>query len=139
MLQGWIDRLRAGDERLSSVSIRRELLDLLKRYHGPLGLGARHSTGHDGHGSAGQTSELPKAVDLSHEPSRLAAWSEFHEKVGTLPDEERDVFELIWYQGLSQAESAEVLHVSKRTLQRRWQAARLHLVEALHGDLPPQD
>ena len=111
----------------------------MKRYCGPQGLGARHSTAHDGRESAEQTSELEQAVDLRHEPNRLAAWSEFHEKVGSLPDEEREVFELIWYQGLSQAEAAEVLHTSQRTLQRRWQAARLHLVEALHGELPPED
>jgi DNA-directed RNA polymerase specialized sigma24 family protein len=33
-------------------------------------------------------------------------------------------------------ESAEVLGVSERTVKRRWQAARLKLHEALHGEVP---
>ena len=125
--------------RLASLNIRRELLDLVKRYCGPQGLAARHSTRHDNPASRETDSDLEQAVDLSHEPSRLATWSEFHEKVGSLPNEEREVFDLIWYQGLSQAEAAQVLHISERTLQRRWQAARVNLVEALGGELPSED
>jgi RNA polymerase sigma factor (sigma-70 family) len=70
------------------------------------------------------------------QPDRLAAWTEFHEQVERLPEEEREVFSLLWYKGLSQAEAAEVLGVSDRTIKRRWQSARLHLHEALGGQLP---
>jgi len=72
----------------------------------------------------------------AHDPARLAAWGEFHEKIGALPDEEREVFDLLWYQGLSQAEAAELLNVSERTIKRRWQSARLRLYEALQGEVP---
>jgi DNA-directed RNA polymerase specialized sigma24 family protein len=37
---------------------------------------------------------------------------------------------------LSQAEAAAVLKVSERTIKRRWQGARLRLVDALGGRIP---
>jgi DNA-directed RNA polymerase specialized sigma24 family protein len=40
------------------------------------------------------------------------------------------------YQGLSQAEAAELLGGSERTVKRRWQTARLILHEALQGEVP---
>src|SRR5207244_829955 len=76
---------------------------------------------------------------VAHEPTRLAAWSAFHEAVEKLPDEEREVFDLLWYQGLAHAEAAELLGVAERTVGRRWQEARLHVAEALHGEIPPRD
>jgi len=70
------------------------------------------------------------------EPSKLAQWREFHEQVEALPTDEQEVFNLLWYQGLSQAEAAALLNMSERTLQRRWQAARLKIFDALNGYLP---
>ena len=46
-----------------------------------------------------------------------------------LPDEEREVCELLWYQGLTQPQAAEVLQMPLRTLKRRWQKVRLKLHE----------
>jgi RNA polymerase sigma-70 factor (ECF subfamily) len=119
--------------RLTSLNIRRELLDLVKHYYGPEGLGARHES------AAGNSDTNGGTPDLTHEPTRLAAWTEFHRQVETLPEEQREVFDLLWYQGLPQAEAAALLGVTERTVQRRWQAARLALYDALHGDLPPSD
>jgi ECF sigma factor len=42
----------------------------------------------------------------------------------------------LWYQELRQAEVAEMLGVSERTIKRRWAAARLELHELLGGALP---
>jgi RNA polymerase sigma-70 factor (ECF subfamily) len=122
--------------RLAALNIRRELLDLAKHYYGPLGQGARHATWGPGDSSGGDGSADADPADLSREPGRLALWGEFHEQIGALPEEEREVFDLLWYQGLSQAEAAELLGVSERTVKRRWQAARLRLHEALGGDVP---
>jgi RNA polymerase sigma factor (sigma-70 family) len=66
----------------------------------------------------------------------LEGWSEFHAQVERLPEPEREVFSLIWYQGLNQKEVQEVLGVSLRTIKRRWQTARLLLYDTLHGDKP---
>lgn len=122
--------------RLAALNIRRELLDLAKHYYGPRGHGAKHGT------SPPRTASDSKAVpahdkqDTTREPGRLAAWSDFHEQIDALPDDEREVFDLLWYQGLTQAEAADILQVTERTIKRRWQAARLRLHEALHGEMP---
>jgi RNA polymerase sigma factor (sigma-70 family) len=120
--------------KLASLNIRRELLDLVKHYCGPHGLGTHYRSNDVEAGT-----ERSQMADGRDEPSRLAQWSEFHEKVQELPEEQLEVFDLLWYQGLSQAEAAEVLHVTERTVQRRWQAARLQLFDTLHGELPPAD
>jgi RNA polymerase sigma-70 factor (ECF subfamily) len=123
--------------RLAAVQIRRELLDLARHYYGPEGQGAHHASDVVKYDSAG---DLRPAAhdkpDLGADPNRLAAWCEFHRQINALPDEEREVFELIWYQGLSQAEAAQVLNISERTLQRHWRSARLKLYEAFQGELP---
>jgi RNA polymerase sigma factor (sigma-70 family) len=53
-----------------------------------------------------------------------------------LPQEEREVFELIGVQGLTHAETAVVIGVSQKTVQRRLNRARLLLAEHL-ADLRP--
>jgi RNA polymerase sigma factor (sigma-70 family) len=65
------------------------------------------------------------------EPSYLAQWSEFHQKVRGLPKEERDVVDLYWYQGLTQAETARVLGVHEKAVSRCWLSARLKLADWL--------
>ncbi len=117
--------------RLAALNIRRELLDLCKRYCGPQGMGAHHITiGPDQDGPP----DAPAQDSL--DPGSLGVWSEFHEQVERLPEEERVVFDLLWYQGLSQAEAAQVLGVNERTIKRRWQSARLKLHDAMKGEVP---
>jgi RNA polymerase sigma-70 factor (ECF subfamily) len=70
------------------------------------------------------------------EPSTLLEWGEFHKRIEALPDDEREMFDLLLYQGLSQPEAAEVLKTSLRTVKRRWQSARLRLRDALRGNWP---
>jgi RNA polymerase sigma-70 factor (ECF subfamily) len=53
-----------------------------------------------------------------------------------MPDDEREVFDLLWYQGLTQVEAAAVIGVTDRTVKSRWRSARLRLHEALGGQLP---
>jgi RNA polymerase sigma-70 factor (ECF subfamily) len=121
--------------RLAGVQIRRELLDLARRYSGAHGLGAHHASiaGADKGHSAG-TGFNP--TDNTHDPDRIAAWTDFHREVESLPEEEREAFDLLFYQGLSQAEAASLLDISERTIKRRWQTARLRLVQALGGKMP---
>jgi len=52
------------------------------------------------------------------------------------PPEERDAFDLLFYQGVHQADAATLLGVSESTVKRRWQAARLRLFDALGGKMP---
>ena len=64
----------------------------------------------------------------------MEKWCAFHEAVERLPVEQREVVGLIYYHGWTQAEVAEHLGVSKRTVQRHWAAAMLKL-HALLKDL----
>ena len=54
----------------------------------------------------------------------------------SLEDEDREIFDLLWYQGLTQVEAARILGLSERQVNRRWMAARLRLADALGGQLP---
>jgi RNA polymerase sigma factor (sigma-70 family) len=56
--------------------------------------------------------------------------------IEALPDEEREVFDLVKIQGMSNAEAAAVVGIAPKTVQRRLQRARLRLSEQL-GDLGP--
>jgi RNA polymerase sigma-70 factor (ECF subfamily) len=58
------------------------------------------------------------------------------EVIENLPEEEREVFNLVRIQGLSQPEAAAVLGVSAKTVQRRLNRGRLLLAEQL-ADLQP--
>jgi RNA polymerase sigma-70 factor (ECF subfamily) len=60
------------------------------------------------------------------------------EAIGNLPDDEREVFDLVHIQGLTEAESAAVLGVAARTVKRRLERGIQLLTERL-GDLVPED
>ena len=64
---------------------------------------------------------------------KLRRWTEFHEAVARLPDDLRAVFDLLWYQGMSQAEAAVLLGVAVPTVKLRWMKARLQVQQALGG------
>jgi RNA polymerase sigma-70 factor (ECF subfamily) len=115
---------------LAATQIRRVLIDLARHYYGPQGPGRRHHSPPPGDGAG------PDVADSSYELKKLAAWTAFHEKIDLLPDKEREVFDLHWYQGLTHRDAADVLGLSERTIKRLWQSARLHLYEALDGELP---
>ena len=122
--------------RLAALQVRRELIDLVRHYFGPEGGGRRHHTNAAEADSLRTPRPAYERPGAAEEPGTLAAWGEFHRQADALPEEERDVFDLVWYQGLKHTEAAAVLGVSARTVKRRWQAACLRLHEALRGDLP---
>jgi RNA polymerase sigma-70 factor (ECF subfamily) len=113
--------------RLATLEIRRELIDLARHHFGPHGDAGRHHSGSGVTDSAGNS---------SMDATRLDVWSEFHRQVAALPEEEREVFDLLYYQGLGHTEAAGVLDVHPRTVKRRFHAASLKLHEALGGNLP---
>jgi RNA polymerase sigma-70 factor (ECF subfamily) len=107
--------------RLAAMQIRRELLDLARHYRGVEGAAANEVSRADD--APTPTAEGESTLD----PSRLAGWTEVHEKIAILPDEEREVFELLWYHGLSQQETADLLSFSLSKVKRLWTRARLLL------------
>ncbi|HQX51053.1 MAG TPA: sigma-70 family RNA polymerase sigma factor [Planctomycetaceae bacterium] len=113
---------------LAAVQVRRELLDLAKHHFGPEGNGAKHHT--DGQ----PADDVGGALQRADEPDDLSGWSEFHAEVEKLNDDEQEVVNLVYYDGLTQEEAARVLGISFRTLKRRWQTIKLKLYEALKSD-----
>lgn len=116
--------------RLAATVIRRELIDLSRRYFGPHGIGANQAKSWLVKDSRGN-SPVDLASDGTNEPMKLGCWSEFHEYIDKLPQEEQLLFDLLWYQGLTLGEAAEVTGMSERTLRRRWRATRINLHQAL--------
>lgn len=122
--------------RLAALQIRRELLDLVRHHYGPEGSGAHRQTNP---GAAPADSGPPAAydrADVSLQPDRLAAWTDFHRQAAALPEPEREAFDLVWYQGLSLEDAAAVLGVSPRTVRRYLHGAKLRLQGALGDGLP---
>jgi RNA polymerase sigma factor (sigma-70 family) len=61
--------------------------------------------------------------DTTHDPARLALWTEFHRQVNNLPDEQRLVFDFHFYAGVPQAEIARLLDLHPKQVSRLWLAA----------------
>jgi RNA polymerase sigma-70 factor (ECF subfamily) len=116
-------------DNLAATQIRRELIDLARSYHGPEGIGANHQT--DGTDPGGK---LAQVAEASGHPESLEEWTAFHEAVGRLPDEERQVMDLLWYRGMTHAQAAESLGVATKTIQRRWASARLMIRDTMKLD-----
>jgi RNA polymerase sigma factor (sigma-70 family) len=108
--------------RLVAFKVRQVLLDLVDR---------ERLRAHAALAGPGDTAGAAEPSDHSHDPGRLAAWTEFHRHVDRLPDEQKAVFELCYYLDLPQAEAAEVLGLHPRKVSRLWVAAQERLAEAL--------
>lgn len=118
---------------LAALQVRRELYDLARHFHGPHGVGANHESA----APAGDDTAPPAEPGHSTlDPAKLAQWTDFHRGVEALEPPLREVFDLLFYQELPQAEAAEVLGISEPTLRRRWLAARLELQKRMKSEPP---
>jgi RNA polymerase sigma-70 factor (ECF subfamily) len=79
------------------------------------------------------TGRFHEPSSITHEGEKLRRWTEFHEAVARLPEDLRAVFDLLWYQEMSQAEAAAMLGIAVPTVKLRWMKARLHVSQALGG------
>jgi RNA polymerase sigma factor (sigma-70 family) len=110
----------------AATQIRRVLLDAARRESlraGEVSLGSL----------AGEDGGPAEPADPTADPAELAVWTEFHRKVELLPPAEREVVDLHWYHGLTQAEAAEVLGISPRMVSHHWVRARLELADWVPG------
>ena len=122
VLKEFVPETPADMMRLAALQMRRELIDLSRRIRqGPID---KPSLDHS------QRFE-PQSGQSTLNPVRLAEWTEFHEHASELPEDLGIVFDLIWYQGISQVEAASILNVHERTIQRRWRDARLMLQQRI--------
>ena len=121
---------------LANVQIRRELIDLARHHFGPHGDAAHHVTQPSQDAPEKDKERGVEAAPAPGTTGSLEAWVAFHEQVALLPDDERQIVDLIFYQEMSQTEAAVMLGVDERTVRRRWQSARLILHEKLNGQWP---
>ena len=121
---------------LAAMQIRRELLDLAKRYRGP----ESHASHHESN-SLRVDGRRVMRTDVVPDPNDGVGdvWTRFHEVIETLPPEEREVFDLAWFAGAEQAEVANLVGCSIRTVKRRWEAAKQRLRDAIEGERPSHD
>jgi len=121
--------------RLAALQIRRELIDLCRHYHGRHGVGANHQT--QFLPASADATAVPQLYDVgeqAEDPQRMQQWSEFHEAIEQLPDNEREVFEMLWYHELPQEEVANLVGLSVRQVKRIWRSAKLRLHDQLGGE-----
>jgi RNA polymerase sigma factor (sigma-70 family) len=135
----WVRLLQALDKtepptvadffRLAAHKVRQVLLDMAQ--------GERRRAQREVLGLSGVDSDgpAPSAASTTHDPARLALWTEFHEKVATLSEQERAVFEMHYYLELPQAEIARVLGLHPRKVSYLWIAATEKLGEELDAVL----
>jgi DNA-directed RNA polymerase specialized sigma24 family protein len=69
-------------------------------------------------------------------PAELELWANFHAAVDHLPDDQREVFALLYYHGQTREQAALLLGVAERTVYRRWASACAELSERLGDQLP---
>lgn len=70
---------------------------------------------------------VDSAADPETSNNSYVKWIEFHEEVNLLEKDYKEVFDLIFYEGLNQEQTANILGVSKKTVQRRWKIAKAKL------------
>jgi RNA polymerase sigma-70 factor (ECF subfamily) len=116
---------------LASRQMHWELLDLAKRYAGEAA--PRGNPRQAGASDSSPGAPLGEPAAGTDSPSSLASWTEFHVAVESLPERERDVFDLLYYQELTHAEAAALMHVSESTVRRLWLSARRRLGAFLRG------
>jgi RNA polymerase sigma factor (sigma-70 family) len=128
-----VPRDARGFSGLASLQVRRELLDLAKKHAGPQFHAARHETNYrflDGENRA----KVDDAHDRTESYDQLERWTRLHEAAADLPEEERELFHLVWYLGLQQEAASALLGCSVRTVKRRWESAKSLLAAAVSGN-----
>jgi RNA polymerase sigma factor (sigma-70 family) len=69
--------------------------------------------------------------DWSMDPAMLAEWTDFHAKVDSLPELERDVFTMHFFLKMPQSEVAKVLGMEPKQVSRTWLLACVKLSDHL--------
>jgi len=109
----------------AATQLRRQLIDLARKHYGPQGIGTNHAPDGD-----------EFVIRASQPPDTLNEWTDFHEQIDRLPESEKEIVHLLWYEGMTQSDTASILGISLATLKRRWQSARVRLADWMEGDCP---
>lgn len=121
--------------RLAALQVRRELIDLSRRHGSSESFAANHETNSLPDDHRGQRSDLAEDPTLDA-AQKLVEWTRFHHLAASLPDDERQLFDMVWYLGMTQEEIAAVLGCSSRTIRRRWEETKSRFMESFKGQPP---
>ncbi|MDO5565270.1 MAG: sigma-70 family RNA polymerase sigma factor [Planctomycetia bacterium] len=114
---------------LAATMVRREILDLARKYKSQKSDSAHHHTSMAGE----NTTNTQRPWEGKSEPSQ-DQWLMFHEAVEQLNSDEKTLFELRFYQGMDLEQAAETLGISERTARRRWRNARIAMERYLREE-----
>ena len=89
--------------------------------------------------SNGMNDILNGVSDPYSGPKSNLEWVDFFEILEKLSQENREVFDLIWLQGLDQKQAAKVLGISLRTFIRRWIKSKLEIRKLINEELSTHD
>ena len=138
----WVRLLQALDRaepptvadffRLAALKFRQVLLDMAQGERRRAQREVLGLSGAEGGGAAAG------GAGTTHDPARLALWTEFHEKVAALGEQERTVLEMHYYLELPQAEVAQLLGLHPRKVSRLWVAATETLADSLDAAGGPE-
>jgi RNA polymerase sigma factor (sigma-70 family) len=118
--------------RLASQHILWELQSLHARHTGPQGFAGNHAT--DPAPKDGVPPRHAAAASREASPHGVAFYQELQTLVGSLPEEERVVFDRLHFLGWTHQEVADDLGLSVETTKRRFRRAKLRLAERLGPD-----
>lgn len=116
---------------LAALEIRRVLLDIVRKMRGR---GRQQRPKNVSLGAAPPGQEEAVAADIEDSDpgtSRLNLLLDLLESIEKLAEDEREVVELLIFQGLTQPEAAQIIGVHEDTVKRRWSRARVQLADKL--------
>ena len=126
-LQGALREVRPESTRaffgFAAEMIRRELIDLVRRFSGPEGLAANlESNAHRFDSAGGARPDLEPLAPVEP-PDHLEQWEAFHRAVEHLDSEMSEVFRLRYYHEMGNEQIADLLDINVRTVRRRYRKA----------------
>ncbi len=121
-------------ENLAALQVRRTLIELGRKYAARATMNQQRWTPSRRNAGGSVLENAPAGIES--DPQKLIEWVELHEQIDRLSNEDREVFQLIWYREFHKDDVASLLNVDVRTVQRRWRSARETLADC-YGQLPP--
>lgn len=91
---------------LIALQVRRELVDLARRYRGTESFAHHHETNTARSGECSMALSDAAVDPVANDHDGAASWARFHEAAAALNDEDRELFNLVWYLGLNQEQAA---------------------------------
>lgn len=88
--------------------------------------------------TAGVLDGLSQGQDIAAEVIDREKWRRFWDTVDALRPDEREVFDLIWINGLSQYEAAELLGVTRNQIDSLWRGIKRGIAESCRDFIPEE-